>query len=115
MLDIREALRFTQEQMRDHLRVTLGVSYSTTRISKMEGGESQIRLSDIDAFARVDPQQRGREWLAWGNVLPRGNPATPGITQQKGPSAKRSIENERRKREASEGDRSDLEGPSQAS
>lgn len=46
-------------------RVT-GVSYDPSAISRSENGGRKLSLDDVRAFAMVDPQHRGKLWLAWG-------------------------------------------------
>lgn len=44
-----------------------GVVIDRTELSRLERDARGASLAMIDAIARVDPAQRGREWLAWGD------------------------------------------------
>lgn len=40
--------------------------YDNTKVSKMEINRRDVTLEDVIVIASVDPLQRGRKWLAWG-------------------------------------------------
>lgn len=42
-------------------------AYEASMISLLETGKRRASLEDIDAIARIDPQFRGRAWLAFGD------------------------------------------------
>lgn len=37
-----------------------------SELSRLETGKRNPLLQDIEAIAEVDPEHRGRAWLAWG-------------------------------------------------
>lgn len=47
-----------------------GTSYDSAKISRIESGERALSIAEVDVIAAVDPQNRGREWLAWGEKKP---------------------------------------------
>jgi hypothetical protein len=75
-----------QEPFLQELESRTGHRISQAAYSRMENGKEAISLDDIVAFARIDPQGRGREWLAFGvyegrkarkTSAPRDEEATP--------------------------------------
>lgn len=48
----------------ERVRKATGKRYDQATISRLETGGRNWLLEDIDAFAAVDPEQRGRAWLA---------------------------------------------------
>jgi transcriptional regulator with XRE-family HTH domain len=69
---IREATGLTQLRFLPHLNaaaVHLGVrEYSQSTLSKLESGPQAPSFDDIAVFAAVDPEGRGKLWLAWGET-----------------------------------------------
>lgn len=51
-----------------------GVAYNSSTISKIENGGRRVTLEDVGRIAVVDPRQRGREWLGWGDEPLRYEP-----------------------------------------
>ncbi|NUO62683.1 MAG: helix-turn-helix transcriptional regulator [Gemmatimonadaceae bacterium] len=43
-----------------------GKSFDPSELSKMERGKRGVSLDDVAVIASVDPERRGRYWLAWG-------------------------------------------------
>ena len=48
-------------------RLKLPKNYSVSTISRLETGRQEITLEDVLIIAAVDPEKRGRDWLAWGD------------------------------------------------
>lgn len=44
------------------------VHYDPTTLSLLERGRRRVTLDDVGALARVDPRNRGRCWLAFGEA-----------------------------------------------
>ncbi len=44
-----------------------GRKYHDATISLLERMKQRWKLDDVDAFASVDPKDRGPAWLAWGD------------------------------------------------
>jgi hypothetical protein len=55
-----------------------GQRYDQATISRLETGGRNWLLEDVDAFARVDPEGRGRAWLAGYADADMGKDAAPG-------------------------------------
>lgn len=43
-----------------------GTRYDSSVISRIENGERKLTLADVERIAAVDPERRGKLWLAWG-------------------------------------------------
>lgn len=54
-----------------------GVSYNPVTLSLLERGKRHWRVADVEAFARVDPLNRGKEWLAFGDEAEQPRAAEP--------------------------------------
>lgn len=50
------------------LRERTGVVLDHSELSRMERDARRPKLEHIAAIAQLDPEARGREWLAWGDV-----------------------------------------------
>lgn len=48
------------------------VTYDSAKIARLESGERRASIDDVAVIASVDPEKRGREWLAWGMVVESG-------------------------------------------
>jgi hypothetical protein len=61
------------------LEAHTGRPWYSIELSRMERNLRGVSLEEIDAIAFLDPDRRGREWLAWGSS-PVGSvsAATPG-------------------------------------
>lgn len=73
---VREPMRGADFAAR--LSAASGRKYTANTVSEMETEKRRVTLDDVDVIARLDPKQRGREWLAWGDGsgrihLPRGS------------------------------------------
>ena len=70
---VREATGLTQLQFLPRLnaasRQVLGEGvreYSQSTLSKLETAAQESVFEDVEVYAAVDPQSRGKLWLAWG-------------------------------------------------
>lgn len=83
---IREATGLTQEQFRAVL-ARAGLDISQSQLSRLENGGEVPDLDELAAYAAVDPLQRGRLWLAWGDDLQEGRAPTKsgGAAAPRGP------------------------------
>jgi transcriptional regulator with XRE-family HTH domain len=43
------------------------VGFHPSRISDIENNKSKPSLDEVEALAHVDPLDRGRSWIAWGD------------------------------------------------
>lgn len=68
----------------------LGIAdrYDNTKVSKMEIGSRDVTLQDVQVIASIDPEKRGRRWLAWGDTpqtaaadVPRATHGKTGLNQ----------------------------------
>src|SRR6185436_9191212 len=50
---------------------------SNSQLSRLETGSEPASLTEIACIALLDPQKRGREWLAFGVWETRKSPAPP--------------------------------------
>lgn len=48
-------------------RLGITETYDNTMVSKMEVGRRDVGLIDAAVIASLDPSERGRSWLAWGD------------------------------------------------
>lgn len=69
---IREALGTRRDPMplekfAELIAAKTGVRYDKSVLSRKETGQIAANLDDIKAIASVDPENRGRDWLAWGS------------------------------------------------
>lgn len=69
---IRTDLKLTQEQLLPVLNAAaarLGLrTYTQSTLSKIEGGSQDISFDAVATYAAIDPEGRGRLWLAWGDT-----------------------------------------------
>lgn len=86
--EIRKAAGKTQLEFIAFLFDKTGYDMSQSTLSKLETEGQMLSWEDCDALARADPQLRGREWLGWGNILPKRAQATPGVRQESSPAIK---------------------------
>lgn len=56
----------TVEQFVARVEGLTSVHYDPATISRLEAGKRKWTTKDVEVFAAVDPDQRGRSWLAWG-------------------------------------------------
>jgi transcriptional regulator with XRE-family HTH domain len=61
---------FATELTRAAKRLRLDVTYEGSKVSRLESGRQIFTLEDVTIVASVDPEKRGREWLAWGEDGP---------------------------------------------
>jgi hypothetical protein len=52
----------------ERVKKATGEHYDPATISRLENGKQIWKVSDVEAFAAVDPDRRGRAWLAWGEL-----------------------------------------------
>ena len=69
---IREALGTRRDPMpldrfAELIRDRTGFIYDKSTLSRMETGERKVSLEDVEVLAVVDPLERGRAWLAFGD------------------------------------------------
>ncbi len=58
--------KFAQTLTAAAKRLGINETYDNTMVSKMEVGRRDVGLNDAAVIASVDPLERGRTWLAWG-------------------------------------------------
>lgn len=68
------AVRLTAEAARQGMGWLV---YDNTIVSKLENGARALTLDDAVIVAAVDPQQRGRFWLAWDEDANEATARTP--------------------------------------
>lgn len=76
LVEIRERSALTQiefvarlnERARE-LYGDLAPRYNQSAISKLENGPNKVLLTDVAVYAGIDPQKRGKLWLAWGSAV----------------------------------------------
>jgi transcriptional regulator with XRE-family HTH domain len=98
---VREATGLTQARFLPRLNQAaerLGVrEYSQSTLSRLESGMQTASFDDVAVFAAVDPLQRGKLWLAWGEeVVSATNHHT--YTAEELDAAARQAEKDRRAR-----------------
>jgi transcriptional regulator with XRE-family HTH domain len=64
---IREARAVTGKEFAAALEAITGDRYDTSEVSRLETGNRVATWRDILAIAALDPEKRGRDWLAWGD------------------------------------------------
>lgn len=66
---VREATGLTQLQFLPRLNAVAAKlhvrEYSQSTLSKLETGTQEPSFDDVAVFAAVDPERRGKLWLAW--------------------------------------------------
>lgn len=81
---VREAAGVTQLQFLARLNAaaeSLGKrTYAQSQLSRLENGLQEPTFDDVAVFALVDPERRGKLWLAWGETtdsaqLPKAGPS----------------------------------------
>lgn len=80
--EIRESLKLTGEAFGERLqRLAAGVgidaTYGKDKISRIESGRQAISSEELILIARLDTQQRGVDWIAFGVKQGRGKPVIP--------------------------------------
>lgn len=55
------------------IRERTGAKYDPSAISRTENGDRDLALEDVPVIAAVDPHERGRDWLAWGDAPAPGD------------------------------------------
>lgn len=50
-------------------RLGLELRYTQDMVSKMENGGRTIFIEDVAVVASIDPQRRGKLWLAWNETV----------------------------------------------
>lgn len=65
---IREDLGLRQYQFAKLVTRRTDRRCSKTTISRIESGKQPVQIRDVEAFAAVDPLNRGKAWLAFGGV-----------------------------------------------
>lgn len=63
------------EEFAERVKSATKAHYDPATISRLERGKQRWKLSDVEAFAAVDPLRRGNNWLAWG--APEAPPLPP--------------------------------------
>lgn len=51
------------------------IRYHASELSRMERGQRGVSLFDVEVLAAIDPAQRGRGWLAFGDAASESAPA----------------------------------------
>lgn len=69
---------FVVELNRIATELGLPPSWSPARLSKMRTAVQDLSLEDAAVFAALDPKERGWEWIAFGEALPRIAKRRPG-------------------------------------
>ena len=72
LVAIREALRLSQAELVSQLNAVSralygdqGPVFNQGRVSKLEVGTQRASLDDVAIYALLDPERRGKLWLAW--------------------------------------------------
>lgn len=113
VFEVRKALGpsprrpLSQDAFAERLTAVGQGRYYGPEISLMEQGKKPLTLTDIAVIASVDPQQRGREWLAWGpeNAPANGLPEVHSYTPEELQEAATQAEKDRADRAAETGHR----------
>jgi transcriptional regulator with XRE-family HTH domain len=86
---VREATGLTQLQflpLLNEAAARLGVrAYAQSTLSRLETGLQEATFDDVAVFASVDPERRGKLWLAWNeqtdSTLGKRAPVATGYTK----------------------------------
>jgi hypothetical protein len=64
--------------------IRLDVAFDGSAITRIEKGERRLQLDEVTVIAAVDPEARGREWLAWPPIATIEQPDIPAPRRERG-------------------------------